>query len=100
MLPGRRIDWFAKRLAPTTSATACCRLRQPISSRTVGEAARHVSAEWREAHPEFPWPNIIGMRHRIVHDYISVDIDILWETASRNLPELIGLLQPHVQEPP
>jgi len=35
----------------------------------VGKAARRVSPEAQQAHPEIPWSNIIGMRHRVVHDY-------------------------------
>lgn len=45
---------------------------------TIGEAARHVSADGRAAHPEIPWHRIVGMRHRIVHDYLNVDTDIVW----------------------
>jgi uncharacterized protein with HEPN domain len=38
----------------------------------VGEAARQVSAEFADRHPEIPWTNIIGMRHKVVHDYLGV----------------------------
>jgi len=34
----------------------------------IGEAADHVSEEFRNSYPEVPWHEIIGMRHRIVHD--------------------------------
>jgi uncharacterized protein with HEPN domain len=61
---------------------------------TVGEAATRVSQELQTAHPEIPWRRIVGMRHRIVHDYMNIDEDILWEVVVRSLPELIGLLGP------
>jgi uncharacterized protein with HEPN domain len=55
---------------------------------TIGEAARKVSGELRAAHPEVPWAAIIGMRHRLVHDYIDVDEDAVWSTATEDLEPL------------
>lgn len=55
----------------------------------IGEAARHISQDLRDAHPQIPWKAIIGMRHRIVHDYMEVDEDVVWDTATRELPPLI-----------
>ncbi len=46
---------------------------------TIGEAARRVSPAYRDAHPEIPWAKIVGMRHRVVHDYLSVDYDLVWD---------------------
>jgi uncharacterized protein with HEPN domain len=62
----------------------------------IGEAASRVSTSTKEAHPEVPWRRIVGMRHRIVHDYMNIDADILWEVVTRSLPELIALLLPLV----
>jgi uncharacterized protein with HEPN domain len=41
----------------------------------IGEAARQVSREFSDTHPEIPWADIIGMRHKVVHDYLGVDED-------------------------
>ena len=41
--------------------------------RTIGEAARRVSREYQEAHPEIPWSGIVGMRHKVVHEHMDVD---------------------------
>jgi len=60
----------------------------------IGEAASRVSTSAKEGHPEVPWRRIVGMRHRIVHDYMNIDADILWEVVTRSLPELIALLLP------
>ncbi len=60
---------------------------------TVGEAATRVSEHTRRLHPEVPWKQISGIRHRIVHDYMQVDYDILWEVATRRLPMLIAELK-------
>jgi uncharacterized protein with HEPN domain len=43
----------------------------------IGEAADHVSEEFKEAQPQIPWHEIIGMRHRIVHDYMNIDEDVI-----------------------
>jgi uncharacterized protein with HEPN domain len=59
----------------------------------IGEAARHVSTEYCNSHPEIPWKAIIGMRHKVVHDYFDVDEDIVWDTVKIELPELTRLLQ-------
>ena len=61
---------------------------------TIGEAAARVSPATREAHPEIPWRQITGIRNRIVHDYLHVDYDVLWEVATRDLPVLITQLSP------
>lgn len=60
---------------------------------TIGEAAARVSGPKREDHPEIPWRQITGIRHRIVHDYMGVDYDILWEVATRHIPALIQALE-------
>jgi uncharacterized protein with HEPN domain len=59
----------------------------------IGEAARKVSVKFQREHPEIPWRKIIGMRHRIVHDYMRVDEDILWQVVTDDLPKLLPLLE-------
>jgi uncharacterized protein with HEPN domain len=67
---------------------------------TIGEAASHVPAEYREAHPEIPWGEIVGMRHRIVHDYRRVDLGRVWSVAINSVPQLIAVLESLVPPPP
>ena len=62
----------------------------------IGEAARQVSREFTASHPEIPWENIIGMRHTVVHDYLGVDEDIVWQVAIEDLPKLVEALEPLV----
>jgi uncharacterized protein with HEPN domain len=59
----------------------------------IGEAADHVSDEFKEAHPQIPWHEIIGMRHRIVHDYMNVDEDVVWAVIRNDLPSLSAILK-------
>lgn len=58
----------------------------------IGEAASRVSSAFRETHSEIPWSEVIGMRQKIVHDYLGLDYDIVWEVVTRDLPVLAGKL--------
>ena len=59
----------------------------------IGEAARQVSPDFRARHPEIPWPAIVGMRHKVVHDYMHVDLDIVWDVVTRELAPLVSQLE-------
>jgi uncharacterized protein with HEPN domain len=59
----------------------------------VGEAAGKVSAETRIGNPEVPWAALIGMRHRLVHAYFDVNLDILWTTAVEAAPALSAQIE-------
>jgi uncharacterized protein with HEPN domain len=60
---------------------------------TIGEAARQVSREFCDNHPDIRWADIIGMRHKVVHDYLGVDDDIVWQVATDDLPKLVTSLE-------
>ena len=62
----------------------------------IGEAAACISEETRQAHPGIPWPEIIGMRNRLVHAYFEVDLKRVWKTAQQDIPRLIDLIEPLV----
>lgn len=66
----------------------------------IGEAGRRVSREFSDDHPEIPWAKIIGMRHKVVHDYLGVDEDIVWQVVTEDLPKLVAALEPIVPPPP
>jgi uncharacterized protein with HEPN domain len=59
----------------------------------VGEAAYNITAERKAMHPEIPWPLITSMRHRLVHDYSAVDLNVLWVAVTENVPQLISDLE-------
>ena len=59
----------------------------------IGEAARNIPSEMQARSPDIPWAEMRGMRHRIVHEYLTVDTTIVWQTISEDLPPLIPLLQ-------
>lgn len=54
----------------------------------LGEAARALSAELREGHPEVPWREVIAQRNVVVHEYHRLDLDSLWSTATEDIPDL------------
>ena len=54
----------------------------------IGEAARQMPEEFRSVHTQIPWPQIAGLRNRIVHDYFGLDLEIIWEIIQHDLPEL------------
>ena len=61
---------------------------------TIGEAARRVSSEFCKRYPDVRWADIVGMRHKVVHDYLGVDEDVVWRVATEDLDELIAALEP------
>ena len=62
----------------------------------LGEMAKRLSLEFRNAHPEIPWRKIMGFRNVVVHDYFQVDVHRVWKIASRDIPGLIKTLEPLV----
>ncbi len=60
---------------------------------TLGEAARRTSPPFQQAHPEIPWRDIIAIRHKVVHDYLHVDFNIVWGVATVHVPNLIAPLE-------
>ena len=59
----------------------------------LGEALNRTSQDFRNQHPNIPWFEAIGMRHRLAHDYGNVDIDQVWLTVREDLPLLLRQLK-------
>lgn len=55
----------------------------------IGEAAYRVPQETRRQHPDIPWQDIVATRHRLIHGYDRVDMQIIWDTIQGDLPALI-----------
>jgi len=60
----------------------------------LGEAVKRLSREWRDQHPTIPWSLIAGMRDHLIHGYDSVDLAEVWQTATRDIPNLLRDLDP------
>lgn len=54
----------------------------------MGEPANRLPDEFKEIHSDVEWYKIVGLRHRIVHEYFGVDLQIIWRILRKDLPEL------------
>ena len=54
----------------------------------IGEAAAHLSADYRDQHPEVRWRSVVGLRNIAVHEYFSVNWETIWATATQDVPAL------------
>ena len=59
----------------------------------IGESARRVPQEIRDANPRISWGDIIGARNRIIHGYDQIDEDVVWEIVQTGVPDLIPKLR-------
>jgi uncharacterized protein with HEPN domain len=64
------------------------------SLEVIGEATGKLSDAVTSAHPEIQWRNIANMRHRLIHAYNEVRLDIVWAVIQDDLPKLIAALKP------
>lgn len=62
-------------------------------TQVLGEAASRTTAGFRDAHPELPWAQMVGMRNRIVHGYDHVDPDIMWRVATEDVEPVLAALE-------
>jgi len=54
----------------------------------VGEATKHISMELRDLHDEIPWRRVAGLRDVLIHDYMGVDLNAVWQITQKEIPEL------------
>ena len=64
----------------------------------IGELAKHLSDAFTESHPEIPWKPIKGMRTWFAHQYLNMDIDVIWEVVDENIPELSAFCHRYLTE--
>lgn len=65
----------------------------------LGEAASRLTPEMRSANSAVPWAQISAMRNRLVHAYFDIDHDILWSTATIEVPSLLPILRSLLGDP-
>ena len=63
------------------------------SLEVIGEAANKVSVPTREARSDIPWREVIGMRHRLIHGYADIRLEVVWHVVRDRLGPLIAALQ-------
>ncbi len=59
----------------------------------IGEATKKISDNLKSSYLKIPWKEMAGMRDKLIHDYMGVDIDVVWKTIEIDLPELENLLK-------
>ena len=59
----------------------------------IGEATKRLSAKLCSQHADIPWRRIAGLRDVLIHDYMGVDINAVWEITQQNLPVLKGRVE-------
>ena len=63
------------------------------SLEVIGEAAGKISPATRAMLPAIPWREITGMRHRLIHNYAEVRLDLVWVVATEHRPALVAALE-------
>jgi uncharacterized protein with HEPN domain len=58
----------------------------------IGEAAKQIPDTMRQRHVDLPWRQMAGMRDRLIHGYFGIDANIVWETATTLIPDLLPLI--------
>ena len=93
------------RLTDILEAIRCVREKMPVTKeeflrsellqvwclyhiQIIGEAANMLSKQFQDDHATVRWKDIVAMRHLLVHQYFGIDLDEIWNTATRDLPEL------------
>ena len=55
----------------------------------IGEAATRIPQAMRDANPSIAWRQIVAMRNQLIHGYLGIDLDIVWDVVTVELPALL-----------
>jgi len=54
----------------------------------IGEASKKISSDTKRIYDKIPWKEITGMRDKLIHDYLGVDVGVVWKTIKEDIPSL------------
>lgn len=66
----------------------------------VGEATKRLPHAVRDRYPDVPWRAMAGIRDKLIHDYVSVNMEVIWRTVMEDLPALLPMLQRVLDDQP
>ena len=58
----------------------------------IGEATKKIPQDVKDSFPEIPWREMAGTRDKVIHDYIGINLVVVWKTVIQDLPALIPLI--------
>jgi uncharacterized protein with HEPN domain len=58
----------------------------------IGEAANHIPADVRDAYPQISWREMINLRNKLIHGYLGIDDEVLWDIVKNDVPSLLANL--------
>lgn len=90
------MEWIARYTAEGRDAFFSDRKTQSATLRelqTLAESTQRLSDELKKAHPEIPWESISGFRNILVHDYLGIKPERIWEIIERDLPAFRAALE-------
>jgi len=58
----------------------------------IGEATKKISQELKSKYKEIPWREMSGMRDKLVHDYMGIDVEVVWKTITDDIPLIETLI--------
>lgn len=85
MLHGISLEQFESELTVMRATERCIEI--------IGEAARRVSKTAQLSHIDIPWSDLIGQRNILAHEYGQIDYELLFKTATEDVPQLIEILE-------
>jgi uncharacterized protein with HEPN domain len=87
------LEFSASRNRASLDTDAMYRRAMISCIQEIGEAAVRVTEPTRQKVTELPWKQIVGMRHRLVHVYFDVNLDLVWEVVEKDLAPLVKCLE-------